>query len=145
MLNFHRPHLAASLASLLFLLSFAAQAVPAFTEDELSAPEGHVLVDWSGSERVGDFELQVKRPGAETFVTVYRGPDTASFRSGLAAGVHTYRVRNTEGESGWSGLLRVEVTYPAQNAALSWVGLGVVVFLATLSALLLGMKRRESR
>ena len=125
------------------MLSPHAGAQPAFTAAKLEAPEGHVLVDWGGSERTGNFELQVKRPGSDRFVSIYTGPDTASFRSGLEAGMHSYRVRSGP-DGAWAAPLQVEVSYPARETALAWVGLGIVVFLATLAALFLGLKRRES-
>ena len=103
--------------------------------------EGVVDLKWKAGEAVS-FELQESNPAKpEVFKTRYSGSDHSSVLSGLAEGLHRFRVRTTDagGNPGpWSETLIVEVDYmPASRVRLLLV-LGALVVLATVITIVHG-------
>ena len=115
------------------------------TELEVRSTEGHQPLTWSvaaGDETAWEYELQQSRSAdfAPTR-TIYRGPDRASFVSGLDNGRTWFRVRavGADGEAGrWSEPLVVEVSYASQAEVLRLLLLGLVVLAATVAVILVG-------
>lgn len=119
----------------------------------IATSSGTISVTWKiGDEQDGDhgylFELQQSQD--ENFGTVmilYRGPDLASFISGLPNGTFYYRVRAMTPDStrvgDWSEPARVEVTHHSLNLALTLAGLGSLVFLATVGVIVAGSRRAD--
>ncbi len=91
------------------------------------------------------FELQ-QAPSAqfENPLTRYRGPDLASFVSGLAEGDYFFRVRTVaenEATGTWSKPLQVTVKYQPLSRAFVLFGVGAVVSIATVALVVIGDRR----
>lgn len=67
---------------------------------------------------------------------IYRGPDRASFISGLEDGTYVYRVRAADGE--WSDPLTIIVKHQSIRLAKLLFGIGAVVFLLTVAVVVHG-------
>ena len=120
--------------------------------EAISAPEGWVVLEWSPAGaapgwRPGEgieFVLQQAVDGGFADAQVrYQGPDTASFVSGLSEGGHLFRVRSRteEADGRWSAVQRVEVEYVSHRQVFLLMGMGAVVFLATVTAITMGHRR----
>ncbi len=138
------------------LLSSALAAPPApdltsclpVAGDIYQSSDGVADLAW---EAAGAATFELEESGAsQDFSPRYQGPDPASIRSGLAAGVHRFRVRgiDSEGEAGpWSEDLAVEVTYMEAGRLRLLLILGGTVVLATIGTILHGHfshKKREA-
>lgn len=74
--------------------------------------------------------------------TLYRGGDGATVVSGRFDGVYHYRARRGAGP--WSDPIEVTVAHHSLTEAFAYLGVGAIVFLATV-ALILGGHRRHRR
>lgn len=122
----------------------AEAATPQFlpTEGEpLRSNNGVVTLAWSGDPAT-QFVLQ--QSSTETFATAvvrYSGPDTSSVLTGLPEGIHFFRIG--EGREGsWSDPVEVEVSYVGRGTLLSLLGLGFLVVVLTVAAILGGHQRK---
>jgi len=114
---------------------------------------GTISIEWKvGEEQTGDSELlfELQQSQDEDFGTVlilYRGPDLASFISGLPDGDFYYRVRalspDTLRAGVWSPAARVRVVHHPLSLALTLAGLGGFVFLATVGVIVIGSRRGD--
>jgi len=94
--------------------------------------DGHVKLVWQhkGSVPGNVYELQQAKNASFTDArTIYKGPDRASFVSGLENDTYYYRVR-LNGHS-WSETVRIEVLHHSMRLTLTLVAIGAVVFLLT--------------
>jgi hypothetical protein len=128
-------------------------APPVFlSETAQDTASGHVQLEWGTEEAASEtllFELQ--RSETPTFanpVTLYQGPDTGTFLSGLSDGDYYFRLRaqTVEGNarSAWSSPLRVTVQHHAMALAMGLFALGGVVFLSTVTVLIQGDRAMRS-
>lgn len=139
---------------LLFLAAgciLRAEMSVAFTNDSpIQTEQGYAQLNW-GDEELDSasitYELQQSR--TEDFAeprTLYRGQDMASFVSGLPSGETWYRVRVLEGETPagpWSPKLVVVVEYQSTAFVVTWLIIGLVVFVATVAAVVGGHARMK--
>lgn len=117
-------------------------------EGPIDTTEGHATLSWAardGNGPVRAFELQyASHPGFTDARTWYRGPDRASFVSGLPEGRTWFRVRAVEeGLTGpFSEPIAVEVEYASAATVTRLMALGAIVFLATVATVAVGHRRR---
>lgn len=110
--------------------------------------DGVVDLSWTSTEATS-FELQESTPTSEgAFLPRYAGVDPSTVRTGLAEGLHGFRVRalDATGEpSAWSETLAVEVIYMDRGKVRLLLILGAVVVLSTIAVILHGhfTHRRE--
>jgi len=127
---------------------------PELAVDNPVASAGYFRLNWhlpqKPAKRQPEFELQESAAvgfpqGTERMV--YHGPDLATVISGRENGRLFYRVRALEeGLPGqWSNIVQVEVHYHSLLRAVTFFGLGAVVFLATLMVVIRGNLKRRSR
>ena len=115
-------------------------------EDEL-APEGHFKLTWSGAAEAPPetvFTVQQGRdPEFREPTTVYTGPDSGTYRSGLTEGDYFYRVRAERfgGKSPWSETKHVRVQYVGDQQVAIMMLAGFVVFVATVAFIVTGHLR----
>lgn len=116
-------------------------------ERESVNEEGVVTLRWKpmdeGSER--SYELQQSQsPDFLSPKTRYRGTDLGSVLSGLAEGEYHFRVRPVEPEGSWSEPVTVRIEYISKAKVVFLLSVGVVVFLATVTTLLVGHFRKSA-
>ncbi|HXV76815.1 MAG TPA: fibronectin type III domain-containing protein [Candidatus Polarisedimenticolaceae bacterium] len=120
------------------------------TEGPIITTEGHATLRWAAVdpvERGSVFELQDSTdPEFRSTHVWYRGPDRASFVSGLPEGTSWFRVRAVRGQRAgpWSDPVAIEVDYASSSTLGRLLALGAVVFLATLVTVVVGHRRREA-
>jgi hypothetical protein len=120
----------------------AVQAAPQLHASPLVSSDGVTQLHWAMDGR----RVELQRAAGADFahaVTVYRGTDSASLRSGLADGRYFFRLRSlmASGQLGpWSKPLSVRVAHHSALRAWGMFGLGVLVFLATLGLVLWGSR-----
>lgn len=124
---------------LLLILPVPAMALSSDTEE---ASSGYYTLSWEA--RAAGVELQeADNPDFSNARTLYRGHDTASLISGKTDGDWYYRLR-AQDQAQWSEPVKVIVAHHDLNQAFGFLGLGLVVFLATLALIVHGAGRRES-
>lgn len=130
---------------------------PALTWAEglsLSASEevstgGYYQLEWEGGAETGQFQLQESQTADFLQAReVYQGPQAASVISGRGDGEYYYRIRQLDdaGEtiSSWSEPLKVTVEHHPLARAFIFFTIGLVVFAATLAAIMRGSKQHVS-
>ncbi len=135
-----------ALIALMFLASASAPgallAAPRIDADTAIATAGYYVLRWSAATtdvEVAEFaSSDVGDPD-----TIYQGPDRATLISGQPDGTRIYRVREigTAGPSAWSEPVSVTVAHHPLSRALTFFGIGAVVFLATLTLIVRGARR----
>lgn len=117
------------------------QARPAFKGPaRLTTNDGHVRLQWLAAAPNAIYEVQqAVRPGFENPDTIYRGPDLATFISGLKDGVYYYRFRVEDGD--WSDTVTLTVSHYSLQFAFALSGLGAVVFFLTVIIVLRGANK----
>ncbi|MEN7547112.1 hypothetical protein AAG747_04290 [Rapidithrix thailandica] len=95
-------------------------------------------------------EFEVQQASSSEFVqqkAIYRGPDLATFISGLKNGTYFYRIRalrkDLEKKSPWSSPLRIEVKHHPLSLAFTLAGVGTFVFLATAVVVFQGSRNQK--
>lgn len=133
------------MAGLALYLLFAVPATASEVELSCALPQengihqcsdGVAELAWIG-KNAKSFTLEenlTDEPGG--FKIRYQGTDLASVRSGLAPGVHHFRVRADDGP--WSDTLTVQVAYMEEARLHLLLALGGIVVLATVIAILHG-------
>jgi hypothetical protein len=108
---------------------------------------GSIKLSWHPGYENGDdvsreFELQEAVDSTQfKFHTYYRGPDMATYISGLPGGTYHYRVREVHANgqmSDWSNEITVVVEHHSLGLAFLLFGIGGVVFLLTVGVVLKG-------
>jgi hypothetical protein len=117
---------------------------------EVTSESGYVKLSWewnhpsSLKNEFYEFELQQsKTEGFENVTTLYRGPDFATFLSGLENGKYYHRVRvlSKDGKgSDWSNPVMVEIRHHSRQLAFTLFGLGAIVFLVTVGIVIQGSR-----
>ena len=100
--------------------------------------DGHIKLEWRSAMETS-YELQ--QSDTDDFADpkiVYRGPDRASFISGLRDGTYYYRVRAHD--SGWSDIITINVRHQSLKLAFALFGIGGVVFLLTVFVVVHGAR-----
>jgi hypothetical protein len=99
---------------------------------------GTFTLHWQGDEGQS-FELMELSADGDTRL-VYHGNDTARVMTGLPNGLYTYRVRVDDNSSlgPWSAPSSVTVAHHSLIRAFSFFGIGLLVFLATVTIILRG-------
>lgn len=118
-----------------------------------NAPEdltesGYVKLGWrwafpDGDKNGCEFELQQsENKYFEGVKTIYKGPDCATFLSGLRNGQYYHRVRviseTEQAKSEWSDPVSIQVKHHSLRLAFTLFGIGAAVFLATVLLVVLG-------
>jgi hypothetical protein len=121
---------------------------PVFETDSSNfTNSGSIKLSWysgheEGIDRETEYELQrATKPDHSDAKTYYRGPDLATYISGLADGRYYFRIREVAGElpqSDWSTTVEVAVEHHSLNLALTLFGIGGLVFILTLIVVLRG-------
>jgi hypothetical protein len=127
--------------------------VPMLEADSVGKTDGHTRLVWKSPGGSGEvvFELQQEDPtDAAGWLTCYRGPDRASFRSGLQAGDHRFRVRQApnaapESFGPWSETVTVTIAPYALSTAWSLFAVGASLTAALLGYLGLASRRKGDR
>lgn len=124
---------------------------PLFENDSTNyTSSGSIKLTWrsqSSDPSDANVEFELQRATDRSFTdahTYYRGPDLATYISGLANGNYYYRIREIRGAqpfSAWSVPVEVIVEHHTLNLAFTLFGIGAVVFLLTLIVVLRGASR----
>lgn len=101
--------------------------------------DGYTALQWNAGDH-STFELQQSSdPDFSNTTTIYKGPDRASFISGLNDGIYYFRIRGLSGS--WSDTLCLSVNHQSLSLALFLAGIGMVVFLVTVWVVVTGSLR----
>ena len=124
---------------------FATLLFPPLEAVELSAnpaisTTGTITLHWQG-DGAPRFELEQSSQTLGTH-TIYQGGDTARVMTGLPNGKYSYRVRAIKQEvpGPWSRVHSVSVRHHPLSRAFAFFGIGLLVFLATLTLVLRGAR-----
>jgi len=117
-------------------------AAPRIDADTAIATAGYYVLRRSAATtnvEVAEFAS----PGVGNPGIIYQGPDRATLISGQPDGTRIYRVREigAAGPSAWSEPVSVTVAHHPLSRALTFFGIGAVVFLATLTLIVRGARR----
>lgn len=116
--------------------------VPQFLNQSIEKTEsGYFKLSWRIPQASFDteriiFELQKSMDADfQEVSSIYRGPDYATFLSGIPNGNYYYRIRSTSADgtesSKWSPVVLVEVKHQSLRLALWLFGMGAIIFLLT--------------
>ena len=126
----------------------SAQAAPEFssvdgnevqTDSPISNDQGKFALAWSASGETATYSLErsLESSFAEP-VTLYEGPATDAFVSGLPAGTNYFRVAVAEAPDEFSAPLIIQVDYPSSARVAGLFALGAALFVATLGTIITG-------
>lgn len=130
----------------------AMSATPELQLDTNLSTEGYYRLTWQTDANTklmkSDYILQeANEPTFTDAATIYQGPDTASVISGRSNGFYYYRIRNTQ-DTGtadvWSNMAKVEVAHHSLSRAFIFFTLGAMVFVTTLTAVIIGNRSQQS-
>lgn len=92
--------------------------------------DGHMKIEWKLREKGVKVELQqAENENFAAAKTIYRGPDQATFISGLENGTYYYRIRRAGGA--WSDPVALTVQHHSLQLAFVLFSLGAIVFALT--------------
>ena len=119
---------------------------------QLASDEGKATLRWDANRDNADgevlFELIYSRsPDFQNSRVHYRGPDRSTTITGLTEGEHFYRIRVVSpgaSASEWSGPFTVKVQYPSKTAVGILMALGLMAFIATVTAVLVGHRTTQT-
>jgi hypothetical protein len=113
------------------------------------ATAGYYQLQWHDGDQHVRFQLQeADNPQFEQARQLYQGPDRARVITGRPDGEYYYRLRvlGVNGSTGdWSAPVRVEVQHHSLSRAFAFFGVGAVVFLAILIAIVVGNRYYHSK
>lgn len=148
-MTFLYPNVQINYRVIFFLLMLmAAPALGAGQEIVLSSSksglsrDGHLKLQWQGSDIPAGSLFEVQQAETETFTDakiIYRGPDLATFVSGLKNGNYYFRVRLQD--EGWSNVLKLTVDHHSLSLTFVLLGLGALVFLLTAGVVIYGARK----
>ena len=117
---------------------------------EVVSESGYVKLSWGWSHPALDTELlefelqQSESSNFEKVTTIYKGPDYATFLSGLENGSYYHRVRvisdQKQIQSDWSLPLLVRVQHHSHQLAFALFGIGAIVFFITVGIVIQGSR-----
>jgi len=122
-----------------------------FQQDSLRTQDGHVKLVWrvpaADDGPLWRYEVQVDSSAQFSQPTqLYRGPDLATFVSGLPNGEYYYRIRvvgpQVDQPGRWDQAY-VHVEHHSLNLALTIASIGSIVFILTVIVVLRGAYRSE--
>ena len=105
----------------------------------LESSSGHIRLIWDAAQ---DTTFELQQATSQDFADakrIYKGPDKASFVSGLDDGTYYFRVRAPGGA--WSDTQTLRVQHQSLKLAFTLFGIGGVVFLLTVSVVITGTRR----
>ena len=115
--------------------------------DTDTASAGYFRLVWQSSVPAATYQLQESiDPGFSDPDILYRGPDTARTISGRSNGTYYYRARamtESGGTGNWSQPVKVTVAHHALIKAGGFFAVGALVFLSTLSLIVIGNRRHR--
>lgn len=124
---------------------------PVFTQPlQITTDSGHTRLNWSLSNiqlENSSIEFELQKSNSSSFespIIIYKGPDTASFVSGLPNGIHYYRVRSIDSNqntSAWSDPVEITVQHHSLQLAFALFAVGLIVFAATVFVVVKGSKQ----
>ncbi|MCA9647376.1 MAG: hypothetical protein H6718_27100 [Polyangiaceae bacterium] len=136
-------------------MAYASEAEPLqpklLGDPRIESQAGSTTLTW-GAEHQGGPEptYQLQRsvdPAFSDPKTLYTGPDQGRYVSGLLDGSYYFRVRARQGDAAWSAWSKPQelvITHWPKTRALSLMGVGALVFLATAFVVLRGTARSEA-
>ncbi len=110
---------------------------------------GHVKIvwKWTHDQDVSFLLQQADTANFSNAETIYKGPDRASFVSGLPNGNYYFRLRairpNDDLASSWSKPVVVKVRHHSLFLALTLAGIGAFVFIITSAVVVTGSYQKE--
>lgn len=105
------------------------------------ATSGYYTLSWETPE--AGVELQESGdPGFSDARTLYRGHDSATLISGRQDGDWYYRLRPLD-QDDWSEPAKVTVSHHGLGQAFGFLGIGLIVFLATVILIVHGTTREK--
>ncbi|MEJ2061430.1 MAG: hypothetical protein P8Y64_13250 [Gammaproteobacteria bacterium] len=124
----------------------ASQPTPRLIASTTEATAGYFKLSWRPEKpQDEDFVLQKSAtPDFQDAHTIYNGPDTARFISGLKNGDYYFRIQavaKNSPPSAWSKPVHIEVNHHSLERAFAFFGVGGTVFFATLGTILIGTRR----
>ncbi len=109
-----------------------------------TSEDGYIGLSWDSEAEGGIFELQESTSvDFESYRVVYKGPDLATFVSGLENGQYFYRVRRNDGA--WSSPIELQVKHHTLQLAFSLFGLGALVFVLTAWVIIKGTREQSDK
>ena len=147
------------LFTLIIVLFYSTQAwsnnelpVPKFEMDQQNITHsGHVKIvwKWMHDQEVSFILQQADTANFSNAEIIYKGPDRASFVSGLPNGNYYFRLRaiNSADEmaSSWSKPVVVKVRHHSLFLALTLAGVGAFVFVITTAVVIKGSYQKETK
>ena len=126
---------------------------PTFDNDSSNySSSGSIKLSWHSQApdrdtAIASFELEraTNREFTDALMD-YRGPDLATYISGLSEGLYYFRVREVRNGvelSGWSSPVMVEVEHHSLDLAFTLFGIGGVVFALTVFVVVRGAARTK--
>ena len=114
---------------------------------------GYLKLSWEWPGEAGSAEFELQQSAGIDFsepVILYRGPDYATFLSGLRNGTYYYRLRaHSKAEDGqvseWTEPMKVEVKHHSLQLAFTLFGVGAVVFLLTVGIVVRGARMASAQ
>jgi len=121
-------------------------------ESALNNTTGHIDLVWAPQTEDVEKALQYELISAETAtfedsLTHYAGHDTRSFLSGLEGRTYFFKVRATDGANAtgpWSEPLKVEVQYVSRSRVHSFMWVGAICLIATITIIVGGSLRTRN-
>lgn len=128
---------------------------PAIENDSTNyTNSGSIKLSWHSQAHdrdtaIASFELErAQDPDFKDARSYYRGPDLATYISGLSNGRYYFRIREVHGEqvlSGWSAPVEVVVEHHSLHLAFTLFGIGGLVFAATVFVVLRGARHTRDQ
>lgn len=135
------------------LLTTAVPPPPVMENDAYNlVNSGSIKLSWRSAKEVSndvtrEFELQYAEDSLFQSVELqYRGPDMATYISGLPGGTYFYRVRefhDNSAPSDWSKTVVVDVEHHSLSLAFVLFGVGGVVFSLTVGIVVRGAAKTD--
>ncbi|WMJ74476.1 fibronectin type III domain-containing protein [Cytophagaceae bacterium ABcell3] len=129
---------------------FSSSNTPSFDGDLTQySNDGHIRISWEAQKAENsEFQFELQRSEKEDFsdaTIIYKGPETATFTSGLSNGTYFFRIRtnNNNNTSQWSEPMQLIVEHHSLNKALWLAALGATVVLATVAVIVTGNRKQE--
>ena len=127
---------------LLAALPARSSALPRLESDTGVASAGYYQLQWTID--TPEVAIEETSGNAPTTSIIYKGPDRATLRSGLADGQRSYRAGELDKNGSviaWSEPVEVTTAHHPLNRALAFFAIGAVVFIATLLLIVGGARR----
>jgi len=118
--------------------------------DTTFTKDGYFTLKWD-FEKSKNLEYTLEVASDEDFNSskvIYKGPDHASFRSGLKNGTYYFRIKSTnkesENSSRWSETHTAIVEHHPLSLAYGLLSIGSIVFLSTVALIVIGVRTTKT-